>query len=109
MLMAGSIEEKVLQRQLAKQGLSEALVDEVGQEVSGGAARPLSIVTDSGGLQFGYGVCFISRECFCTCRFAVSLETHSMMRLACCVAWTTYTPIVCLSKHSLFSMLLISS
>lgn len=32
--MAGSIEEKVLQRQLAKQGLSEALVDEVGQEVS---------------------------------------------------------------------------
>lgn len=33
MLMAGSIEEKVLQRQLAKQGLSEALVDEVGQEV----------------------------------------------------------------------------
>eukprot|EP00775_Hariotina_reticulata_P005925 gene5925-6165_t len=32
MLMAGSIEEKVLQRQLAKQGLSEALVDEVGQE-----------------------------------------------------------------------------
>lgn len=35
MLMAGSIEEKVLQRQLAKQGLSEALVDEVGQEVRG--------------------------------------------------------------------------
>jgi hypothetical protein len=34
LLMAGSIEEKVLQRQLAKQGLSEALVDEVGQEVS---------------------------------------------------------------------------
>jgi len=33
LLMAGSIEEKVLQRQLAKQGLSEALVDEVGQEV----------------------------------------------------------------------------
>ncbi|KAF8064561.1 rhp54 [Scenedesmus sp. PABB004] len=33
LLTAGSIEEKVLQRQLAKQGLSEALVDEVGQEV----------------------------------------------------------------------------
>jgi SNF2 family DNA or RNA helicase len=27
--MAGSIEEKVLQQQLVKQGLSEALVDEV--------------------------------------------------------------------------------
>lgn len=36
LLMAGSIEEKVLQRQLAKQGLSEALVDEVGQEVRQG-------------------------------------------------------------------------
>lgn len=33
LLVAGSIEEKVLQRQLAKQGLSEALVDEVGQQV----------------------------------------------------------------------------
>lgn len=44
MLMAGSIEEKVLQRQLAKQGLSEALVDEVGQEVSRlAAAGPASL------------------------------------------------------------------
>lgn len=33
LLIAGSIEEKVLQRQLAKQGLSEALVDDVGQQV----------------------------------------------------------------------------
>jgi SNF2 family DNA or RNA helicase len=33
LLVAGSIEEKVLQRQLAKQGLSEALVDDVGQQV----------------------------------------------------------------------------
>jgi hypothetical protein len=42
--MAGSIEEKVLQRQLAKQGLSEALVDEVGQEVSRPAtAGPTSL------------------------------------------------------------------
>ncbi|KAF6257532.1 P-loop containing nucleoside triphosphate hydrolase protein [Scenedesmus sp. NREL 46B-D3] len=33
LLIAGSIEEKVLQRQLAKQGLSKALVDDVGQQV----------------------------------------------------------------------------
>ena len=33
LLTAGTIEEKVFQRQLSKMGLSEALVDEVGQEV----------------------------------------------------------------------------
>jgi SNF2 family DNA or RNA helicase len=38
LLIAGSIEEKVLQRQLAKQGLSEALVDDVGQQVCKAAA-----------------------------------------------------------------------
>jgi SNF2 family DNA or RNA helicase len=43
LLMAGSIEEKVLQRQLAKQGLSEALVDEVGQEVSRHALQARSL------------------------------------------------------------------
>jgi hypothetical protein len=43
LLMAGSIEEKVLQRQLAKQGLSEALVDDVGQEVGGpDSCQPVS-------------------------------------------------------------------
>lgn len=43
LLMAGSIEEKVLQRQLAKQGLSEALVDEVGQEVRRSQQRGLVV------------------------------------------------------------------
>ena len=33
LLTAGSIEEKVYQRQLAKQGLSNALVDDVGAQV----------------------------------------------------------------------------
>jgi len=48
LLTAGSIEEKVFQRQLSKMGLSEALVDDVGQEVGACGCDALAGVVSSG-------------------------------------------------------------